>query len=531
MAIENPAGYAYFIEHFGLQVKPLSSYCSISSSVNARTPTGKETLFPSRAQPGDSIERQLEFALKNEGINLEVWAALIDSQWDLVAGAITEWNRRQSTSAYARRSAFLFEWLSHQRLVHIADVSAGGYIDLMDADQFVVSNTPIRDRRFRVNNNLLGNQQFCPVIRKTDKIKSLLNSNLQQDLERTQGAYSPDLWERANEWFLLDETKSSFNIEKESPNESKARRFYKILHEAGSGPALDDDLLIGVQNAVVEKRMSEAYYRNDQNWLGQTGRIGQFRATYIPPSPGDLIPMMEGWKRWVHDSIDEHRLHPIMLAAAASFGFVYLHPFMDGNGRTHRFLIHDILARTGFFTKGTLIPVSAYMLGHLPEYSEVLKAVSAPVMSQLEYRIIGEYADSIEVKSPQPAWLYRYWDATDSVEFIFDAISHSVRVDMAEELERLNFTDIATKRINDAIDMPNRDCSLLVTMIEQNGGELSKRKRARFFYLTDDKLHEVEQIVREVFPRAKHENGGIDDGLDEPESPKAPATARGSRLS
>lgn len=522
MAIENPAGYAYLIEHFGLQVKPLSSYCTISSSVNARTSAGKGTLFPSRAQPGDSIERQLEFALKNEGINLEVWAALIDGQGNQISEVITEWNRRQATSIYARRAAFLFEWFSDQRL-DIEDVSAGGYIDLMYNTQYVVSDKPIRDRRFRINNNLLGNQQFCPVIRKTDKIMTLINSDLQLDLERTQEAYSPDLWERANEWFLLDETKSSFNIEKESPNESKARRFYKILHEAGAGPALDDDLLVGVQNAVVEKRMREAYYRSEQNWLGQSGRIGQYRATYIPPSPDDLIPMMEGWKRWIGDSINEQRLHPIMLTAAASFGFVYLHPFMDGNGRTHRFLIHDILARTGFFPKGTLIPVSAYMLRHLPEYSGILKSVSDPIMSQLKYRIIGEYADSIEVKSPQPAWLYRYWDATSAVEFMFDAISHTIRVDMAGELARLNATDMAVNRVNEAMDMPNRDCELLVLMIEQNGGRLSNRKRARFPYLPDDKIHEAEQIVREVFPitGSAAENHLLDDGLDEPGAPES----------
>jgi len=35
----------------------------------------------------------------------------------------------------------------------------------------------------------------------------------------------------------------------------------------------------------------------------------------------------------------------IMRSAVAAFGFVYIHPLADGNGRVHRFLVNDILRR------------------------------------------------------------------------------------------------------------------------------------------------------------------------------------------
>jgi hypothetical protein len=41
-------------------------------------------------------------------------------------------------------------------------------------------------------------------------------------------------------------------------------------------------------------------------------------------------------------------IEPVVAAAVASFGFVFIHPFSDGNGRIHRLLIHYMLSRAGF---------------------------------------------------------------------------------------------------------------------------------------------------------------------------------------
>ena len=37
--------------------------------------------------------------------------------------------------------------------------------------------------------------------------------------------------------------------------------------------------------------------------------------------------------------------HPILTSTIIAFGFVFIHPFVDGNGRIHRYLIHDTLAK------------------------------------------------------------------------------------------------------------------------------------------------------------------------------------------
>ena len=60
-------------------------------------------------------------------------------------------------------------------------------------------------------------------------------------------------------------------------------------------------------------------------------------------------------------------VHPVVRAALVSFGFVFIHPFGDGNGRIHRFLIHDFLGRDGVVPAGMALPVSAHTRHHPQE--------------------------------------------------------------------------------------------------------------------------------------------------------------------
>ena len=67
-----------------------------------------------------------------------------------------------------------------------------------------------------------------------------------------------------------------------------------------------------------------------------------------------------------------------VLQAAAAFGFVYIHPFQDGNGRLHRCLIHHVLAERKFTPPRMVFPVSAVMLDRIDNYRDTLRAHSGP---------------------------------------------------------------------------------------------------------------------------------------------------------
>ena len=78
---------------------------------------------------------------------------------------------------------------------------------------------------------------------------------------------------------------------------------------------------------------------------------------------------------------------PVIQAAAIAYGFVFLHPFEDGNGRIHRFLIHNILARRGFTPESVMFPISAVMLKNPSDYDASLDAFSRQFMPLVEYTL------------------------------------------------------------------------------------------------------------------------------------------------
>ena len=82
-------------------------------------------------------------------------------------------------------------------------------------------------------------------------------------------------------------------------------------------------------------------YRNVQNYVANS-RTGE--VVYTPPPPHDVPPMMADLVRWLNVPGD---VHPVLISGLAQFQFVHIHPFVDGNGRVGRCLIHVVYRQRG----------------------------------------------------------------------------------------------------------------------------------------------------------------------------------------
>ncbi|KAJ8798886.1 hypothetical protein J1605_000043 [Eschrichtius robustus] len=80
---------------------------------------------------------------------------------------------------------------------------------------------------------------------------------------------------------------------------------------------------------------------------------GRFRTTqvlvghHVPPHPQEVEKQMQEFTQWLN-SEDAMNLHPVEFAALAHYKLVYIHPFIDGNGRTSRLLMNLILMQAGY---------------------------------------------------------------------------------------------------------------------------------------------------------------------------------------
>jgi Fic family protein len=185
----------------------------------------------------------------------------------------------------------------------------------------------------------------------------------------------------------------------------------------------------------------------------------------------------------------------VVAAAVSAFVFVFIHPFEDGNGRIHRFLMHHVLAKRGFSPPGVIFPVSAAILRDRRSYDQVLETFSRPLFEFIRWRWTAEQEIVVESDT---ADLYRYFDATAFAEYLYDRVADTVRRDLKEELGFVAVFDRALDAVREIVDMPDRLASLFVRLCMQNGGRLAAAKRQQFPELEDAEIAAMEAAVQDV---------------------------------
>ena len=485
-------GYAALIERYGVDVIPHWRTSRVATAgvrrVHSRSGVVVE-VFPPRYWPGDAVGEQLEFALKHDGTNLAILASLfgVISEDELVA-----YVRSRPTGKYARRLWFLYEFLTARRLP-LDDLNQGNYVDVLERDAYYTIATSRRVRRQRVNDNLLGDRRFCPTIRRTDVLRDFEEADLSSRCRGIASRCDPELLRRALGYLYARETKSSFEIERVTPTSTRAERFAALLRLAQREDFCRKPRLIELQNRIVDARFCDTDYRRTQNYVGETVAWRNQRVHFVSPKPADLDALMEGLVA-AHQRMASGGAPAVIHAAAISYGFVFLHPFEDGNGRIHRFLIHNILARRGFTPADVMMPVSAAMLKHAADYGASLEAFAGRLMPLVEYTLDAD--GRLSVHNETALW-YRYIDMTAQAEALFRFVDRTIDTELAGELAFLTRYDAARRAIQEIVDMPDRQIDLFIRFCLQNGGRLAARKRTSHFdRLSDEEVASMERAVQ-----------------------------------
>lgn len=217
---------------------------------------------------------------------------------------------------------------------------------------------------------------------------------------------------------------------------------------------------------------------------------------HISARPEDLRGLIDGIIDYSRRSL-EGGIDPVVTAAVMAFGLVYAHPFADGNGRIHRWLVHHVLSKAGYNPPGLVFPVSAAILRRLDEYRSVLESYTAPLLPFIDWR---ETADgNVEVVN-DTADFYRFFDATAQTEFLYTCVEQTVEVDLPGEVKFLQAFDRFAAAVKEIVEMPDAQIDLLRGFLEQGGGKFSKRTREReFSALTDAEAARIEELYARSF--------------------------------
>lgn len=500
------AGAVALVHELALAV-PIRRPCCVADQhiSGSRRADGKWTVFDKRYWPGNEFADHLIFFLRHEDVDLLVLRRVFEAAPPRAIKALV---RRAPSATHVRKAWFLYEALTGRRL-DIDDAPRVPAVDLLDPKAYFTGK-PRLSKRHRVRDNLLGTGRFSPVIRRTAALATYLSRDLAERARETVGRTGGHLVARAASFLLLADSRASFQIEGERPPRNRLERWGRAVLQAGKNPLTVDEI-VRLHNVLIEDtRFVHPGLRADGVFLGGRDHFGDPLPEFIGARPRDLADLMTGLLE-ANDRMRGDGLDPVLQAAATAFGFVYAHPFEDGNGRLHRCLIHHVLAERRFTPPGMVFPVSSVMLDRIDGYRATLQAHSGPLMPFIEWRPTPER--NVEVLN-DTADFYRYFDCTQAAEFLYACVQRTVEEDLPREIDYLRRHDEAVQRIMEAIEMPDRIAENLVMFIRRNGGTLSKsRRQGEFKQLTEDEVHHIERIVTEAFtgfaeaPGASYEPG------------------------
>lgn len=485
-----PAGYAALIGAYRLSV-PVPRTLSAIGTKHRIIEQGGWRIYTPRHAPHASLEGHLTFALKNEGLDLAVLKRLFLA---VPGEEVVQLIRRRPTSLYTRRIWFLYEWLLGREL-ELPSADKVSYVDALDTDlQFGGSGQ--NSARHRVRNNLPGTPEFCPLVFRTPVLNEFIAQDWKERARAVVSEVPKDLLARTAAFLLLQDSKSSYVIEGERPPQDRIQRWGRAIGEAGRAP-LDEQEFLRLQSIVIgDQRFVKLGFRKEGGFVGEHERdTHRPIPDHISARHEDIASLMAGLIAFDHGA--ENDLDPVVAAAVLAFGFVYIHPFEDGNGRIHRYLMHHVLARRGFNPAGLHFPVSSAILQRITEYKSVLESYSSRLLPCIQWEATEK--GYVKVRN-DTADFYRFFDATPHAEFLYECVRQTIEQDLPNEANFLRNFDTFRAGIDNMIDMPERTLNTLFGFLRQNNGALSKRARENeFSQLTAEEVAKIEELYRASF--------------------------------
>lgn len=497
-------GYDYLLSRIPLRMPPLHQPAQVRP-VTRVEPMPDLLAVPRHVAPAADapVLDHVLFALKHECTRLDILheALKLVSAEELVR-ALTA----QRLGAYLRRAAFIWEKANGQVLPLPWDSTGGNYIDFFEPGRYYTGPQWERSRKYRVNFNGIGPYEFCPVVARNAELEQRGQAVLERLRTWASDPRNLGVLDRVMSWAYLSETRDSYAIENETPAPDKERASLQTMEQMRDQRPLSEEYLVDLQNLVITSAIKqEQAFRHEQNWL-QRGGHGALAVRYLPPPPEQVSELMDGLMRLANAR--EGNVPPLMKAALVSFGFVFVHPFMDGNGRLSRLLAHHSLSFQGALPtvngNPAILPLSVAMKRNEADYLAALESFSKPARTLWDVTYIADNQFIFDFRSSPLA--YAHWNGEAAADFVTRCAEQALEQSLVDETAFLQAYDRAYARIDREFDLPNRTINLLIQWIRQNNGRMPERRRnaTELLLLKPQQIERIEVIVADCFPPDHH---------------------------
>ena len=226
------------------------------------------------------------------------------------------------------------------RLINAKNVFIGNYkftYNLTDAIQKTLHEFDL---------NIGGNLGSKSIIPDDDKRKYLVSSIMEEAIASSQIEGAVTTRKKAKEMLRKSAKPRTKSEQMIVNNYTTINHIVACQHEK-----LDAEKLFKVHRLIVSQTMDdvgdEGKYRDNNDVTVIDATDGE--TVHIPPDFNQVPLLIDELIKFFNDEDKHHFIHPIVKGCIIHFMIGYIHPFVDGNGRTARALFYWYLLKNGYW--------------------------------------------------------------------------------------------------------------------------------------------------------------------------------------
>lgn len=194
--------------------------------------------------------------------------------------------------------------------------------------------------------NFGGNIGSKSIIPEKDRTQYLISSIMEEAIASSQMEGASTTRKVAKD-MLRKQTKPINKSQQMILNNYNTIRYLVDNKDLAFGVDVLKDIHRSIANKTLDNSEDEGKFRTDNSIYVMDNITGEIAHT--PPDVTEIEGLLNGVCDFANESTSDPFIHPIIKGIIIHFMLAFIHPFVDGNGRTSRSLVYWYLLKNGYW--------------------------------------------------------------------------------------------------------------------------------------------------------------------------------------